>query len=228
MEWIAKNFAVASAVAVLGAASASVVFLVGYLSVFDWTLIWLVEYSDLTKLFLIFGALLSLVSAFIVSFVSNLMEDVSLLTKLSAVGAISAILLIFLGIDVYHDSQAQNGLAFWHAEGAFCWVMFLFTLFMIFEMRDKLARGDWRLIWSIIMLITLTIGISGGVYGNFVKLGVQHSVTIWGKHEEFQNARIIMWFSHHIAFYTEKKVIVLPTADVAQMELVHTDQNAQR
>jgi hypothetical protein len=75
------------------------------------------------------------------------------------------------------------------------------------------------------MLLTVTVGISGGVYGNlFVKLGVQHSVTIWGKHEEFQNARIIMWFSHHVVFYTEKKVIVLPTADVAQMELVQTDQ----
>jgi ABC-type Fe3+-siderophore transport system permease subunit len=137
MEWLTKNFVVVSAVVVLGAAAASVVFLIGYLSTFDWTLIWLVEYSDLTKLFLIFGALLSLVGAFILSFLNNLMEDVSLLNKVSAVGTIIAVVLIFLGIDVYHDFQAQNGLAFWHAMGAFCWVMFLFTIFLIFGAREQ-------------------------------------------------------------------------------------------
>jgi hypothetical protein len=58
MEWVTTNFAALSAVLVLGAATASVVSVLSYLSVFDWTLIWLLEYSDLTKLFPILGSLL--------------------------------------------------------------------------------------------------------------------------------------------------------------------------
>jgi hypothetical protein len=59
MEWLTKNFAVVSAVLVFAAATGAVFFMFGYLSTFDWTLIWLVEYTDLAQLFLIVGGLIS-------------------------------------------------------------------------------------------------------------------------------------------------------------------------
>src|SRR6267378_6986733 len=53
LNLITKNFLVFSSL-VLGVASTiSMLFLTAYLGVFDWNLIWLIEYSDLTKLFLI-------------------------------------------------------------------------------------------------------------------------------------------------------------------------------
>lgn len=63
-------------------------------------------------------------------------------------------------------------------------------------------------------------GAAGRSYGTYVKQVAKTEITIWSRHEEFANARVIMWFSHHVAFYTAKKVIVLPTADIAQVELL--------
>src|SRR5215470_1886968 len=67
LEWLTKNFVLVSAVLVIGAATASAVALAAYLSVFDWTLIWLVDYSDLTKLFILFSAFIGSFGVIILS-----------------------------------------------------------------------------------------------------------------------------------------------------------------
>jgi hypothetical protein len=91
---------------------------------------------------------------------------------------------------------------------------------MIFEWHSRLFAGDWVLSVSILLATLALVSFTGSTYGTYVKQIAEPHVTIWSKHEEFPNAGIIMWFSHHVAFYTGKKVIVLPTADIAQVELL--------
>jgi hypothetical protein len=43
-EFAVKNFALVSTIAVLISVSAALLFLSGYVSVFDWRLIWIIEY----------------------------------------------------------------------------------------------------------------------------------------------------------------------------------------
>jgi hypothetical protein len=53
LEFLTKHFAVVSAIAVLAAFILGIDFLYAYLGRFDWSLIWLVEYSDIFKVGLI-------------------------------------------------------------------------------------------------------------------------------------------------------------------------------
>jgi hypothetical protein len=102
-------------------------------------------------------------------------------------------------------------------------------LFLLLERYTSLISGDLAAIWSIVGLALLGVPLSGKVYGGYLKYVAEQHVTIWTKREEFSNATLIMWFSHHVAFYTGKKVIVLPTADVVQVELdQQSDQTTRK
>src|SRR4030081_1161660 len=59
LDLISKHFAVLSAGLVALSAALVTVFVFSYLSVFDWNLIWIIEYSDVAKFFLLAIALLS-------------------------------------------------------------------------------------------------------------------------------------------------------------------------
>src|SRR4051812_36071906 len=59
IEFTTKHFAVLSTVVTAAAVVAVTVFLTAYLAVFDWSLVWLVEYSDIAKFGLIALAFLS-------------------------------------------------------------------------------------------------------------------------------------------------------------------------
>jgi hypothetical protein len=226
MEWFTKNFAVISAVLLFGAAAASICFLFAYLSVFDWRLIWLIEYSDLAKLFLVFGAFASIFAAIIASAGQNYFSDkqVSPRIRLVGFGVLGAFFLVILGFDLYQDFHSQNDLISYHIGNAFCWCVFIVLLALIFERHALLLNGDWSTIWPLITLVVILVPSTGSTYGQYVKRIAETHVTIWSRREEFQNVRVVMWFSHHVAFYTGKKVIVLQTADVVQVELEQTDQ----
>jgi hypothetical protein len=139
-----------------------------------------------------------------------------------------AFFLIFYAINLYIDLRTQNDLILYDSTFTFCLVGFLALLFMALETYPRLVDGDWAMILPVIAIALIIVPVSGRTYGIYVKRVAEHHVTIWTKREEFPNSKIVMWFSHHVVFYTGKKVIVLPTADVVQIELEETDQNAQK
>jgi hypothetical protein len=53
MEYLRTNYVVISSAIIALASGLSMLLLSSYLAAFDWNLIWLLEYSDLAKLFLI-------------------------------------------------------------------------------------------------------------------------------------------------------------------------------
>src|ERR1700753_3661436 len=59
LDTVTKHFAVISTALTVTAVLSSTVFLYGYLSVFDWRLIWVIEYSDVLKFGLIVLAFLA-------------------------------------------------------------------------------------------------------------------------------------------------------------------------
>jgi len=127
--------------------------------------------------------------------------------------------LVFFAIDLYVDFQARNDLVWFHSFLTLCELGFLFLLFVILDKYSRLIDGDWSMVFMVLGLVIILVPITGKVYGMYVKKVAATHVTIWSRREEFADARVIMWFPHHVAFYTGKKVIVLPTADVVQVEM---------
>ena len=69
---LSPHFAVVSALTIIIAVFCSTVFLYGYLSVFDWHLIWIIEYSDVLKFGLV---VVAIISGFIV-YINMITDDV--------------------------------------------------------------------------------------------------------------------------------------------------------
>ena len=59
MDFITKHFAVLSVALAVFGATTSIIFIAAYLRVFDWRLIWIIEYADVLKIGLIAVALFS-------------------------------------------------------------------------------------------------------------------------------------------------------------------------
>ena len=64
MENITKNFVALSAAVTIFSIALAMAFLLSYLSVFDWNLIWIIEYTDLLK----FGAIGMVIPPFLTGF----------------------------------------------------------------------------------------------------------------------------------------------------------------
>src|SRR4249919_3028409 len=71
LDFLNKYFAVFSAAILIVSAVVTMAFVFGYLSVFDWTAIWIIEYSDLAKFLLMSIALLAAVLTIITSVGEN-------------------------------------------------------------------------------------------------------------------------------------------------------------
>ena len=59
MDFITKHFAILSVATVVFGATAAIIFIAAYLRVFDWRIIWIIEYGDILKIGLITVALFS-------------------------------------------------------------------------------------------------------------------------------------------------------------------------
>src|SRR5712691_3115650 len=77
LKFISENFAVLSSSTLVFAVLCATVFLYTYLSVFDWNLIWIVEYPDILKFGLVAVAI---ISGFI-SIIQSLINQLLLVTE---------------------------------------------------------------------------------------------------------------------------------------------------
>jgi hypothetical protein len=155
MEWLTKNFAVVSAVVVRGAAALSLILLLSYLTVFDPKLIWLVEYSDLTKLFLLFGALFGGAGIAIIALWQGYSSTTIVSYKVALI-TMSMFTIIYQGIDLYDAFNSENGRILFHLEYAFCQLTVISLLIFTVVWYHDLINGDR---FKRVSLIILTLAL---------------------------------------------------------------------
>jgi hypothetical protein len=69
LEQIGKNIAALTAIATAAIAMIGTIFIASYLTIFDWSLVWLIEYSDIAKIGILGVALASGSAVLIYNFV---------------------------------------------------------------------------------------------------------------------------------------------------------------
>jgi hypothetical protein len=105
IDFLSKNFALVSAAITVLSACMVMVFLFAYLSVFDWNLIWIVEYSDIIKFSLIGVAFMSGSAFFVFTIFANdhdwLIFDIK--HSRTTIIAIFATQVLILAAYLYYD-----------------------------------------------------------------------------------------------------------------------------
>ena len=218
LDFLTKHFLVLSALLIGGASAVCMLFLAAYLAVFDWNLIWLIEYADLAKLFLIGTALLSSVITATLNYAYDFIAWLRLQMKEFKWGFFIGLGLIILmgGYAIYYDLKSENGHVTYHAFRLTATLSGIFLLYLMFTDVEKWKQLNWLSIPEFSSTLVFVLGIFGATYGYYVRDVSKNVTQITTKNETFEKAKVIMFLSHHLAFLSEKRVIVIPTSDLVQ------------
>lgn len=215
LEFVTQHFAVVSALAAVAVFFCTTVSLYSYLSAFDWRLIWIVEYSDVFKASFIALALISslaitlyaLMSAFML-FSSNLSSH-ELLLSASIAMVICGFAYILIAWLISGEFQAEAGMF---------WLMMSMTVINItnsVRAYPNISAGGVILCGGLILLTASTFG-RAFASPSIGMGGVRYDITL--KNEKLEDMGLVMVTSHHTILYTDKKAIVVPTAEVMRMQ----------
>jgi hypothetical protein len=219
MDFLTKHFLPLSFIVVIASAAFSMVVLTSYLTVFDWNLVWLVEYSDITKLSLIGVAFVSSTATLIINQTLDAYAWIVKGSKLfrNTIFGVAAINLAVSAYAIYNDIRTSNGHEAYHSLRAITLFVFLGALFILFRSRDRILRSEFYATTNFIGAIVILLGSLGATYGYYVRDVSKETREIWTSNEKFLKSKIIMLLSHHVAFLANDKVVVLPTQNIERI-----------
>ena len=220
-EYMTKHLAVLSVITTVVGATLAVIFIAAYLRVFDWQLIWIIEYPDILKVALVAIAAFSGFSWYIWS---SAADAINLATEHSRGWLISYIfgfalwsgsLITYLYLD-YHSTDPHYGLHFNLHLAILAVIMLIYT--GLTESRKFPNQNAKQVAWLLFLIVSnvTTLGSAFGYYTKDVD-GFSHNVYL--KNEELHDVGVVMITSHHVVLFTkDKSIILVPAADVVKIE----------
>jgi hypothetical protein len=226
---VTKHFAVFSSAAIIIVGLSATIFVYAYLSVFDWRLIWIVEYSDILKVGLVAVAFISGFAFF----VFNVTHDVYVWfvdQSTSARGAKMTMAAIWAGLAVlwlfneYLSPEPHYSLRIWE----FASLTYLGLL--VIKIGSSVKKGWYisaRTLIFDVFFIVAGISTFGHTVGLYVRdtAGFKHNVFL--KTGEIRDAGLVMFTSHHMILYRDGRAIVVPSADLVKLEGDSTSQQGR-
>jgi hypothetical protein len=227
IEFINKNFLTLSAVATAFGVAASIIFITGYLVVFDRNLIWVIEYQDVFKFALIASSLIA-ASLFFVGGMSDYIKIIQSKDKSKYI-VISFIVLsiVIMSSILAYNRYIENDIyrMLYELVVMFLFLSILMLIFMLVDywvqIRDggKLTMGQNFAIGLFSVITILLMGFSYGLNiksdkDNFKDLIVKdksNSESVFGK------IKIVIFLSHHFIFEHESKIYIIPATDVVRI-----------
>ena len=220
-EYLTKHFAVLSVMATVVGATLAVIFIAAYLRVFDWRLIWIIEYPDILKVALVTIAVFSGFSFYIWSAAA---DAINLTTRHSRGRLISyafglalwcGSLIMYLYLD-YHSTDPHYGLHLMLHLAILAIIGLILTgVNGIREFPNQNANEVALLIFLIVANVTTL----GSAFGYYAKDGNGFNYNVFLKVEELHDVGVIMITSHHVVlFLKNKSIILVPSADVVKIE----------
>lgn len=195
------------------------VVLSAYLAVFDWNLIWLIEYGDLTKMCLIGAAL---ISSSTMTIIYQAQDIYSWVVKKSSRWKTTVLVgvgigVVLTGIQIYFDVRSDSDLFYYHLFRQASLLILLLLVYTGFRDYEHWLNGNWIAISNQIAVLTFFLGTAGAAYGYYVKDVSTYSREILTVDGKYPDAKIIMFLSHHVAFMSGKSVIVVPTSEIKRI-----------
>jgi hypothetical protein len=225
IDFLTKNFALVSAAITVLSACMVMVFLFAYLSVFDWNLIWIVEYSDIIKFSLIGVAFISGSAYFVFTIFDHAHKWLIFDTKQgrTTIIVLLAMFVLMLAIDLYYDIYvASNPTTEYHIYVFLSYVfLVVFAIACMGMYKDRENISAWVVGPALGSLMVL-IGIFGRTYGLRIRdiSDIRHEVIMreqgsW--RHIFGDATIVLLTSHHTILKVGSTVVILPSNDIAQI-----------
>ncbi|WP_441230073.1 hypothetical protein AB7828_10150 [Tardiphaga sp. 215_C5_N2_1] len=222
LDSLTRYFVAISALTVGLSSAVAMIMLSAYLSIFDWTLIWIIEYSDLAKLALVGTALASGIYITAFQYIQSIYDAYTDKTKFRyfIFGFMILIWGLTTGRELYLDYASNGPLYSYHLAKTLSWGLFLFIAFVGPSHLADWTQRKWSVIGSDISMLTVFLGLTAATFAFYTRDVSENSHEIKTKSATFDRTKIIMMLSHHVVFMVEKRVVVIPASDVVKIETV--------
>jgi hypothetical protein len=220
LTFVAGNFAAFSALGLVAVILCSTIFLYGYLSVFDWRLIWIIEYPDIFKFGLVAIAAISGAIAFIQAVIQNFFTVKKLegRERWAHIVIISVFAIIALAAIIYFDRRSESPIPY-TLYLSFA-VSGFFLIVLCFIVAD-IASNRWPLnaerAFIVFIIVILGVASFGGTFGTYTKYGQGLHYDVFLKDREMNDVRLVLFTSHHAVLYSGNLVTVLPTSEIMRI-----------
>jgi hypothetical protein len=216
LDFLTKNFAVVSAAALIFTSVIVMAFVYSYLLVFDWRLMWIIEYADMTK-FIILGVAVILSVGVVLGNLgsvvnyANMIKDIQLRRKhLIASGLVG---LVAIGIFSWQD-YTKTPFFEYHME-LFITLLWIFAIISaaVLQTRTWFDQNWYAYTQSFLGLLVL-VGLAGRTLGLYVRDVESNKYDIVVGGEKLRNQKIVMILSHHTILYDEGVVTILQSPNI--------------
>ncbi len=224
-EFASSHFLLISTLTIVVGVLCATVFLFAYLSVFDWRLIWVIEYTDILKVGLVAIAVLSGFSYWIGSIVEAALgtaegEETEEHAKRRIKGMLIGLGFILVSLVVFLM------LSYWRGESGY-WLIILvhftlalflsFVFFTVARLRNLSAATPSK--WAGDFFYTvLLVYFVGATIGNWTREGRGFNRDVFTLHGEFREVGLIMITSRYVLLLRDGHSLVLPVGEVTKIE----------
>lgn len=226
-QFASSHFVAVSAAITTTVACIVIVFMYSYLSVFDSSLIWLLESADIIKLCLIGFAIISGMIFSIIGMIT-MIQSFEKGTRSSRIFVATTFFLIFfvsLVHDIYSDIYLDSKNIEYHI---YLYISFIFVVAFVagidLLVRSVIFQWDVGLINSIEFgaIVIVAFVFVGRAYGLWVRDISKETHTIivreyGGYLNDIVDSKFIFITSHHTVVSSGTNIIVLQSSDVAQI-----------
>lgn len=221
IAFVTEHFVVISAACILASSVLTLDFVFAYLANFDWNLIWIIEYPDLTKFVLIGTALTTAVTFSLTNFAAEILSRMRREQRLRGyVGWMIALYLAVAGFLTYlnrNDAHRQIYEVFWviSALGAG------YLVYLAIKDSPHWLGGNVKLLLgdaAVAMFLVATFGTTLAMRIKYAEPVLHDVVTADHKYDR---AAIVMLLSHHTILYVDGRTVVVPSASVVSMTSIN-------
>jgi hypothetical protein len=220
------NFVLVSAAAVLVGIAFATTVLAAYLSVFDWHLIWFVQYPDILTFGLIAVGIIPGSALFLLPIAQGILLERKTNGSFNRSGLIFSGLVVAAMIAFTTWSAVRKGDGYSHilsALGAVANALFLFVLIAAQVRRRQLPDS----VRTVIMCsLFFSCGISLGQWlGESIEETSAFNQDVYLKDQSLNNVKLVIVMSKHTVLLKDKVLYVVPTEDISKFR--STDKNTR-
>jgi len=216
---IRENFVLVSAIAAAAGVVLAATFLAAYLAVFDWHLIFFVQYTDIITIGLIAVGISSGSAIFVVNMVQLLSNAFSTEgNKRFMISVIVVVNVLGLAFNIYGAIKGGQGV-FHIIGGAVAQVGGVAILWMLWTWYKAAVMPTPIQFGSLAFLLVIISGATGNWLGHSV-LEVGQPLEIKIKDATMTDTKLIIELSRHAILLKNRDIYIVPTADITQFHEV--------
>lgn len=222
LQFLRDNFAVVSGLAVVSGIALAVIFLFSYLTVFDWHLIWFVQYSGVITFGLVAIGLIGGSFMFLNSLIQSWLNASSLDPKSRRrwLIGLACATLILLGLEIWSATRHNEG--YFHiVNGA---LVIGVGAWLVIICLGYIRAGIWpnasQAAAFMILVVITTIGF-GQWLGYAVLENTEFDQNVYVKDTTFNDTKLVIVMSRFTVLPKDRLLYVVPTSNISKFQTAH-------